>query len=97
MKKQLVVSGNEIHRVVIAFLLEETQRHYFLARRTPGLEEDLLKTLIEENKRQLPAELLALVNQSTWWRRVCRAIEDCGLNHWDIIQAAKNPNKYDKE
>lgn len=88
-KSKLVLSSEEVHRVVVQFLLEEVQAQFFLAHRYPTIEDSLVKSLIEENRRQLSQQLIDLVNNTSWWRLTKRAIEDCGLNHYALMQALK--------
>lgn len=91
---RLVLTTEEVHRIVAQFLLEECQKQFFLAHRLPTIEDDMVALLVKQNKSQLPPALLELVNNTTWWRRVKVAIEDCGLNHFGLLQALKNPNEF---
>lgn len=86
MKKTLTIPSDQLHRVIVQFLLVEAQRQYFLANRYPAIEEATLKALIEENQRRLDPELLRLVSNTSWWRKTLRAIEDCGLNHYNVAR-----------
>lgn len=95
MKKRLVITTEEMHRVIVQFLLDEIRSQMFLAHRQPTIEDRLISALIEENKKYLPEDLLNVVNNSTWWRRIKVAIEDCGLNHFALLQAVKNPSAYE--
>lgn len=97
MRKILKIQGTQVHRVIVHFLLEESLKQYFLANRVSGIEEQLLKALIAENTRHLDKPLLDLVSNSTWWRRVKVAIEDCGLNHFAVARALAGYNDFETE
>lgn len=86
MKKTLTISSEQLHRVIVQFLLVEAQRQYFLVNRHAGIEESVLKSLLEENKRRLEPNVFELVNNTPWWRRTLRSIEDCGLNHFTVAK-----------
>lgn len=86
MKKILHVPTEQMHRVIVQFLLEESLTQYSLATRSAGLEESLLKCLIDENKKHLDKQFFAMVDNTQWWRRVRRVIEEAGLNHYTIAK-----------
>lgn len=96
-QSKLILTTEEVHRVVAQFLLEEVRKQYFLAHRKPTIEDELVETLIEENRRNLPPELIELINNTSWWRRIKVAIEDCGLTHWGLMQALKKPNEFSNQ
>lgn len=94
MKKTLTIPSDQLHRVIVQFLLVEAQRQYFLANRHAGIEEATLAALLDENRRRLDPALLQMVSETSWWRRTLRAVEDCGLNHYTIarVLAGKEVN-----
>lgn len=86
MKKTLTIPSDQLHRVIVQFLLVEAQRQYFLANRHAGIEEAMLAALLDENRRRLDPALLQMVSETSWWRKTLRAIEDCGLNHYNVAR-----------
>lgn len=93
MKKILQIPTEQMHRAIVAFLLEEAKKNYQFISRKPGLEESLLRELAEENKRHLDPDFLSIVDNSHWWRRVLRAIEDCGLNSYTFARVLTGKEK----
>lgn len=92
MKTQILINSEQMHRVLAQFLLEETQKQFFLAHRGQTIEDKLISALVDENRSKLDEKVFMLVNNTTWWRRVKLAIEDCGLNHFAMLQALKEKN-----
>lgn len=86
MKKTLTIPTEQMHRVIIQYLLEETQRQLSLATRYEGIEDKLIQVLLEHNKSRLDRQFLAMVDQTQWWRGVRRNIEEAGLNHHTIAR-----------
>ena len=89
MKYTLQLQHEHVHRLIIHFLLEEAIDQAKLLSRSRTLLDDVLAVIARDNERQLPAELLAMASNTEWWRGVKMAIENDGLNQFDLLQALK--------
>lgn len=86
MKTQCVITSQELHTIIAAFLLEELKEQLYLAHRTPSLTDKMVKAMVEELQTEVNPQLWERLNSSGYWRYIKLAMEDAGLNHWTIAR-----------
>lgn len=86
MKTQIVITSQELHTAIAAFLLDELREHLYLAHRKPSLTDKVVKAMAEELQQEIDPRLWERMQASGYWRHMHLAIEDAGFNTWTIAQ-----------
>ena len=80
------INGAAVHRVLLHFLLQEAKNQCIFLSRATSFEEDVIDSLLSENARHIPEQLIDKKSTQKWWRHVRVAIEFAGLNHYTLAQ-----------
>lgn len=86
MKTQIVITSQELHTAIAAFLLDELREHLYLAHRKPALTDKVVKAMAEELQEEIDPRLWERMQSSGYWRHMHLAIEDAGFNTWTIAR-----------